>query len=82
MQCDDILRMLNDYFDEEIDPSVCETLRRHLEGCEACRVVVDTTGRTIRLVRDRMTVREIPIPFRERLHETLRARWCETHKKP
>ncbi len=81
MQCDDILRMLNDYFDEEIDPAVCETLRRHMDDCEACRVVVDTTDRTIRLVRDSLTVHEIPIPFRKRLHDTIRARWRETHPR-
>jgi predicted anti-sigma-YlaC factor YlaD len=74
MKCDELLRMLNDYVDGDIDPSVCARLEEHLEGCDPCRVVIDSIRKTIILYKEE-GVTEIPIPFRERLHDTLRERW-------
>ena len=74
MKCEDLLRMLNDYVDGDIDPGVCEEFDQHLEGCNPCQVVVDTIRKTIILYKDE-EVYEIPVAFRETLHQTLRERW-------
>jgi len=74
MKCEDLLRMLNEYVDGEIDPSICDQFESHLEGCDPCQVVVDTVRRTITLYKDEQ-VYSIPIEFRLRLRDTLRDKW-------
>jgi anti-sigma factor RsiW len=74
MTCEDLLRMLNDYVDGDIDPGVCAAFDQHLEGCNPCRMVVDTIRKTITLYKDE-EVYDIPLAFRERLHQTLRNQW-------
>ncbi len=74
MKCEDLLKMLNDYVDGDIAPAVCEGFETHLSGCNPCQVVVDTIRRTITLYRGEERY-ELPLPFRQRLHDALRARW-------
>lgn len=76
MRCEELLRMLNDYVDGDVDPSVCEQFEKHLEGCNPCQIVVDTIRKTIVLYRGE-EVYELPEDFRQRLHDTLRQRWQE-----
>jgi len=76
MKCEDLLRMLNDYVDGDIDPSICEEFQKHLDECNPCEVVVDTVRKTIILYKEN-GVFELPIAFREKLHQTLRDRWKE-----
>jgi anti-sigma factor RsiW len=74
MECEEMLKMLNEYVDGELDPSICEQLQKHLADCNPCRVVVDTMRKTITLYRDGSRY-ELPAEFREKLHENLRSRW-------
>lgn len=39
---------LNDYLDGELDAPTAAEVRRHLDGCAACRVEVDRLGRIIK----------------------------------
>ena len=75
MKCNDLLKMLNDYVDGDIDPAVCAQLQRHLKECDPCRVVVDNIRNTITLYRGAAEVCEIPLKFRQCLHDALRAKW-------
>ena len=76
MKCDELLRMLNDYVDGDIEPGVCEEFQKHLEGCNPCKIVVDTVRRTITLYKD-TEVYELPLDVRSRLHDLLRKKWQE-----
>jgi anti-sigma factor RsiW len=78
MKCEDLMALLNDYVDGEIDPTICEEFERHMAGCNPCQVVVDNIRKTITLYRAGVPY-ELPIAFRNRLHEALRKRWKETH---
>ena len=49
MTCQQILQQLSEYLDGELDPSLIAGLERHLEHCEDCRLVVDTTRKTIEI---------------------------------
>jgi anti-sigma factor RsiW len=79
MRCEDLLHMLNDYVDGDIDPSLCEGFEHHLEDCDPCQVVVDTIRKTITLYKQE-EVYEIPMVFRERLHQVLREHWRDGDK--
>ena len=77
MKCADLLTQLNEYVDGTIDPAICAEFEKHMAGCNPCQVVVDNIRKTITLYRDGKPY-ELPLPFRERLHEVLRTRWKET----
>ena len=74
MNCDDMLKILNEYVDGTLEPGVCEQFQQHLAGCNPCRIVVDNIRKTIQLYKGD-EVFELPVEFRARLHDTLRDRW-------
>ena len=78
MKCQDLMAVLNDYVDGEIDPALCEEFERHMAGCNPCQVVVDNIRQTITLYKEGRPC-ELPLAFRNRLHDLLRQRWKETH---
>ena len=79
MKCEDMLALLNEYVDGEIDPSICDEFEKHMAGCNPCQVVVDNIRQTITLYKAGKAY-PLPAQFRERLHQTLRTRWKETHR--
>lgn len=73
MKCKDVVRELSDLLDGALEPGVVADLERHLAHCEDCRLVVDTTRKTIQVFCD-----SEPAPLaddvRERLHRALEQR--------
>jgi hypothetical protein len=80
MKCDELLAMLNDYVDGTVDPGLCEEFERHMSGCNPCQVVVDSIRRTITIYKDGQPY-ELPVKFRNQLHEVLRGKWKEKHAR-
>jgi anti-sigma factor RsiW len=80
MNCDELLKALNDFVDGDVDPGVCEEFEAHLAGCNPCQIVVDNIRRTIALYR---AGEPYPLPreFHERLTADLRLRWRERFGK-
>ncbi len=74
MKCEELLAMLNEYVDGEVDPAICEEFEKHLAGCNPCQIVVDNIRRTIRLYKEGQPY-DLPVEFKERLHQALRHRW-------
>ena len=74
MKCEEMLAMLNEYVDGTIDPAVCGEFEKHMAGCNPCQVVVDNIRKTITLYKNGRPY-ELPVKFREQLHEALRAQW-------
>ena len=70
MTCKEVIRDLSEYLDGELEPALVEALNRHMEHCEDCRLVVDTTRKTIEIYCD---TAPMPLPggVRERLEQTL-----------
>jgi len=52
-------------------PELCREIEKHLEGCENCRVVLNTTKRTIDLVHAPVEKPDLPDDVRERLFKRL-----------
>jgi len=74
MNCDDLLKALNDYVDGRIDPAVCERFESHLAGCNPCQIVVDNIRQTITLYKAGEPY-ELPAEFRNELRRSLRDKW-------
>ena len=77
MDCRRLLEELNLYIDGSLEKEICEQLEAHLQDCQRCRIVLDTTKKTITLFRDQDPV-EIPDLVRARLHQAIRAHWRGT----
>ena len=70
MNCRSVIRELSSYLDGDLDVTVLAELEIHLERCEDCRIIVDTTRKTIEIY---CQAEPVPLPedVRTRLHETL-----------
>ena len=49
MNCRSIVKELSNYLDEALDTTLKDSIEMHLEHCDDCRVVVDTTKKTIQI---------------------------------
>ena len=70
MKCKEVIRELSEYLDGELDPTLAEELMRHLERCEDCGIVVDTTRKTIEMYCN-MEPAPLPPGVKQRLQRAL-----------
>ncbi|MFZ0211421.1 MAG: anti-sigma factor [Candidatus Acidiferrales bacterium] len=70
MNCKNVVRELSDYLDDALDLNLKQSLEVHLEHCEDCHLLVDTTKKTIQIFCN-----SEPLPLSEdvrtRLHDAL-----------
>ena len=71
MNCERLLGSLSEYIDGELPPEFCQEIEKHLAECENCRVVLNTTQRTIDLVQAPTEKPDLPEEVRERLFKRL-----------
>ncbi len=69
--CEELLGSLSAYIDDDLSPELCQELEKHLAGCDNCRVVLNTTRRTIDLVQMPLERGALPEEVRERLFKRL-----------
>ena len=78
IDCKHVWQYISAYIDGEIDAELRARIERHLETCEICSAVLDSTRNVIVLVADDR-VYELPSGFSERLHARLEKEfWGET----
>jgi anti-sigma factor RsiW len=79
LNCRDCLEQISNYLDGELEAGLRRRLEDHLKMCQHCRVVFDSTRKTIELYCDG---RLFPLPedVRDRLHQALRRKWEEKTK--
>ena len=70
MNCKGLIIELSSYLDGEMDTAALAELQSHLERCTKCRVLVDTTRKTIEIFCGAEAA-PLPEDFRERLHAAL-----------
>ena len=66
--CRAIFARLSEFLDEELDPTLCERIRNHVETCATCHGSLESLRRTVALTR-RLQPRELPEPLRRELRE-------------
>ncbi len=69
--CESLLGSLSEYIDGELNPELCREIEKHLAECENCRVVLNTTKRTIDLVQAPAERPGLPDDVRARLFKRL-----------
>ena len=73
MNCRNIVRELSNYLDEALDSTLKASIEKHLENCEDCKVVVDTTKQTIQIYCNSEPA-PLPEDTRLRLRDALKKR--------
>ena len=70
LDCNRVWEYISEYIDHRLEPSVLADVENHLENCEVCSAVVDSTRNVLVLTADNRTF-ELPVGFSERLHRRL-----------
>lgn len=73
MTCDDLLKYLSDYIDNNLDEELSAAAEEHLGSCHNCHVVLDTTRRSILMARRVGEQPSLSIEKREALFARLQA---------
>jgi anti-sigma factor RsiW len=69
--CQHLLTSLSDYVDGTLSDELCTKLERHMEGCENCRIVVDSLRKTVYLYQVTKQPPSVPDDVRQRLFRCL-----------
>jgi len=72
IDCKHVWRHISAYIDGDVDARLRAEIDRHLEHCEICSAVMDSTRNVVVLIADER-VFEIPAGYSERLHRRLDA---------
>ncbi len=70
LECKHVWDYISGYLDGTLDPAVLSEVQSHLEHCEICSAILDSTRNIIILTADDR-VFELPVGFSERLHNRL-----------
>jgi predicted anti-sigma-YlaC factor YlaD len=73
VNCRNVVKELSNYLDEALDQTLKTSIEQHLSNCEDCRLVVDTTKKTIQIY---CNAEPLPLPedTRIRLRQALEKR--------
>lgn len=71
--CEDLVQYLSEYLDHHLEDELAEAAREHLQTCRNCRVVLDSTERTILLYREQGAVQQLPADRQRALYDRLAA---------
>ena len=81
MNCKTMVIELENYLDEELDASLRAEIEQHLGKCKKCRLIVDTTRKTIEIYCNSEPA-PLPEDTHRRLHDALmkklRSKQCQS----
>lgn len=72
IECKHVWEHISEYLDGTLTVEVLEQVQKHLEHCEICSAILDSTRNILILTADER-VFELPLGFSERLHTRLEA---------
>jgi anti-sigma factor RsiW len=78
IECKHVWEYISDYLDGALPPETRELVQKHLEHCEICSAILDSTRNILVLTADDR-VFELPVGFSERLHLRLNAEFEKDH---
>ena len=70
IECQHVWSCISDYLDRSLPEEIRARVEAHLEHCEICSAVLDSTRNILVLTADDR-VFELPVGFSERLHARL-----------
>ena len=77
LECKHVWKHISEFIDGSLDAQLREDIERHLENCEICSAILDSTRNILILTADDLTF-ELPVGYSDRLHERLKSEIGET----
>jgi anti-sigma factor RsiW len=81
LECKHVWEHISEYIDGSVDAQLREDIERHLEHCEICSAILDSTRNILILTADDRTF-ELPVGYSERLHQRLAQEMERSQKDP
>jgi anti-sigma factor RsiW len=81
MECKDVLANLSNYVDGDVSAELRAALEEHIAKCRRCRVVFDTTEKTLKIICD-VKPFEVPLAVSARLYTRLEKVLSDTGPLP
>ena len=70
IDCKHVWNYISDFIDGDLPEETRVTVQKHLDHCEICSAILDSTRNIIILTADKR-VFELPVGFSERLHKRI-----------
>lgn len=70
IDCKHVWQYISPYIEGDVDPALRAEIDKHLETCEVCSAVLDSTRNVVILIADDR-VFELPTGFSKRLHDRI-----------
>ena len=71
LDCKHVWEHVSEFIDGTVDTQLRAEIERHLEHCEICSAILDSTRNILILTADDRTF-ELPVGYSDRLHERLK----------
>jgi hypothetical protein len=81
LNCKHVWSYISEYIDNTVDAKLRDEIERHLENCEICSAILDSTRNVLVLMADDRTF-ELPVGYSERLHERLKEEMEKPPQEP
>lgn len=78
IECKHVWNFISDYIDGTLSEETRTMVQKHLEHCEICSAILDSTRNVIILTADER-VFELPVGFSDRLHARIDLELKNTH---
>ena len=70
LKCKNVWEHISEYLDQQLTSEVRAEIEKHLENCEVCSAILDSTRNVLVLTADDRTY-ELPVGYSKRLHDRL-----------
>ena len=81
LNCKHVWAHISEYIDNTVDAKLREEIEKHLEHCEICSAILDSTRNVLVLMADDRTF-ELPVGYSKRLHERLKVEMGNSAVEP
>jgi predicted anti-sigma-YlaC factor YlaD len=81
LECKHVWENISEYLDQQLDAKLLKDIENHLENCEVCSAILDSTRNILVLTADDRTY-ELPVGYSERLHKRLEKALRKEDKTP
>jgi hypothetical protein len=81
LECKHVWEHISEYLDKQLDAQLLQDIENHLENCEVCSAILDSTRNILVLTADDRTF-ELPVGYSERLHKRLEKILREEENEP
>src|SRR5438045_8653064 len=77
MNCEEAIKLMDGYWDGELDPITNQTIEQHLRDCRKCEQAYETHRALVRAIGSAAPYYKAPAELRERIQSSLREEIAE-----